>query len=143
MTATMTERVAAGAAWLDEHHPGWVDRIDLNVLDLESPCFCVLGQLGRNTDLRGWRPLLARLRLPDWQDVPFGFCLTADEEDEDFGTEAANWSALTREWEALILARLTGWTRIDHDSTGRPAAFFKASNQDRQKELIAANIGGH
>lgn len=44
MTATITERVAAGAALLDEKRPGWWRRIDLNTLVLSSPCNCILGQ---------------------------------------------------------------------------------------------------
>lgn len=46
MTAlTIAERVAAGAAWLDAEQPGWVDRIDLDRLNLASSCRCILGQL--------------------------------------------------------------------------------------------------
>lgn len=47
MTETMTiaERVAAGAALLDEHVPGWDRRINLVLLDLPDTCNCVLGQL--------------------------------------------------------------------------------------------------
>lgn len=41
---TITDRVAAGATWLDEHRPGWVDRIDLDTLELSDTCNCVLGQ---------------------------------------------------------------------------------------------------
>lgn len=44
-TTTIAERVAAGAAWLDEHEPGWVDLIDLDKLNLASGCRCILGQL--------------------------------------------------------------------------------------------------
>lgn len=40
-----TERVARGAALLDEQEPGWAARIDVSRLDLESDCQCVLGQL--------------------------------------------------------------------------------------------------
>jgi len=42
------ERVARGAAWLDEHRPGWVDRIDLSTLSMGDRCHCVLGQLDGN-----------------------------------------------------------------------------------------------
>lgn len=42
--STVAERVAAGAAFLDEHEPGWVDLIDLGRLDLNHACNCVLGQ---------------------------------------------------------------------------------------------------
>lgn len=43
--STVADRVAAGAAWLDDHQPGWVDRIDAAQLDLEDCKECVLGQL--------------------------------------------------------------------------------------------------
>ena len=48
MTA-IAGRVAKGAAFLDEHDPGWwrpdVDgAIDLDILDLDDPAHCVLGQ---------------------------------------------------------------------------------------------------
>lgn len=42
---TISARVQAGAAWLDQHVPGWVADIDLNRLDLASPCRCILGQI--------------------------------------------------------------------------------------------------
>lgn len=37
--------VAAGAARLDEHIPGWPARVDLDSLDLADCAQCVLGQL--------------------------------------------------------------------------------------------------
>lgn len=47
--STIAERVAAGAAFLDEHDPGWwkpdVERsIDLGTLALSEPADCILGQ---------------------------------------------------------------------------------------------------
>ena len=39
------ERVAAGAAYLDDNEPGWAARIDLNRLNLGSCFGCILGQL--------------------------------------------------------------------------------------------------
>jgi hypothetical protein len=42
---TIKERVAAGAAWLDERAPGWIGQIDLSELDIEEPCNCILGQV--------------------------------------------------------------------------------------------------
>jgi hypothetical protein len=47
--ATITERVAAGAAFLDEHDPGWwrgdgERPISLDRLDLEEAQDCILGQ---------------------------------------------------------------------------------------------------
>lgn len=42
---TVEARVARGAAWLDEHEPGWERRIDLALLALKDSCRCVLGQV--------------------------------------------------------------------------------------------------
>jgi hypothetical protein len=39
------ERIANGVAWLDEHHPGWADQIDLDTFRMESCTQCVAGQL--------------------------------------------------------------------------------------------------
>lgn len=39
------ERVDAGAAWLDATNPSWYQIIDVERLDLQSVCGCVLGQL--------------------------------------------------------------------------------------------------
>lgn len=41
-------RVAKGAALLDATRPGWAATIDVGVLDLDSACFCVLGQIYGN-----------------------------------------------------------------------------------------------
>ena len=49
-TMTIAERVAAGAALLDEHRPGWDGQIDLERLSLPSTCDCILGQIFPDTD---------------------------------------------------------------------------------------------
>lgn len=41
---TPDPRAARGAAVLDRVHPGWADRIDLDVLDITRCDRCVLGQ---------------------------------------------------------------------------------------------------
>lgn len=40
-----SEQIAAGVAYLDENHPGWVDKVDLDVLYMGDSATCVLGQL--------------------------------------------------------------------------------------------------
>lgn len=45
---THKERVANGMALLDEHYPGWLDYIDLDVLDISDPFSCVCGQLWKH-----------------------------------------------------------------------------------------------
>lgn len=42
---TLAERVAAGAALLDAHIPGWAGLVNLATLRLESCHDCVMGQL--------------------------------------------------------------------------------------------------
>lgn len=42
---TVPERVAWGAAWLDDHYPGWHAKIDLSILDISNCTRCVLGQV--------------------------------------------------------------------------------------------------
>jgi hypothetical protein len=99
--STIAERVARGAALLDEREPGWWERIDLGRLDLSSPCRCVLGQL--NTDLD--RPY-----FPKWTDIleRFGVGLR-DEFTHGFnvggGGTDAQFANLTAAWRELIEAR--------------------------------------
>ena len=45
MTTTMEQRVAAGAALLDQKNPGWRERINVEELQLWSRFQCILGQL--------------------------------------------------------------------------------------------------
>lgn len=59
--STIEERVARGAAWLDEQMPNWwtTHGIDLDRLDLSRPCKCVVGQLSPEGDFatainEGW-----------------------------------------------------------------------------------------
>lgn len=52
MTATVHQRVAAGAAWLDEHWPAWVDAVT-QPIDMASGCGCVLGQVACDADTDG------------------------------------------------------------------------------------------
>ena len=39
-----TEQIKNGVNWLDENFPGWEHEIDLEKLNLESSCSCILGQ---------------------------------------------------------------------------------------------------
>ena len=42
---SVSEKVRAGAAFLDEINPGWEKRIDLDRLNIAEPGDCILGQL--------------------------------------------------------------------------------------------------
>ena len=39
-----TDRVARGAAYMDENYPGWERKINLDTLDIQDGCKCILGQ---------------------------------------------------------------------------------------------------
>lgn len=45
MTTLVSERVAAGAAWLDKVDPGWEFKVDPNTLSMKDGCRCVCGQV--------------------------------------------------------------------------------------------------
>ncbi len=83
-------RVAAGAQWLDDNVPGWVDLIDLDRLDLRSTCRCVLGQLFDDYD---FAPRDAR-----WYSGDYGFDAVGDH-------LTAEYVALTDAWTRLITTR--------------------------------------
>lgn len=107
---TIEERVAAGAEWLDERLPDWVNRIDLEDLDIRDACACILGQTFGDFDeaplvqAGGWRAA----HLAAW---PLGF--QSHEVAEAFEAHrhqdpelvTAEYRALEAEWTRLILAR--------------------------------------
>lgn len=101
----IADRVAAGAAWLDEHHPGWVDRIDLDRLNLADRKACVLGQMFGDFNAAP-SELLEAYETDDEvvhgnRSVALGFDLiTTFELDRSPGH-----SLLTELWRDLIIAR--------------------------------------
>jgi hypothetical protein len=87
--STIEERVAAGAAWLDTNHPGWVERIDMRQLDMADACHCVIGQtIGNYFDTFDWTMQKAAAELA------FTIKLPTDE-----------FADLERAWAALIESR--------------------------------------
>ena len=108
MTATIAERVAAGAALLDEREPGWWQRINLARLDLEAPCRCILGQLDDDLGEGRWRDLLARFGVAACDDAYYGFNA------EEGRQEPGQYASLTAAWRELIGARreAEGWERL-------------------------------
>lgn len=110
MTATIEERIAAGAAWLDANRPGWVDRIDLDTLRLDNPCRCILGQ-----------------EYGDFYTAPYEIRGVLGEMATQLGFDAkltddgADYAELTEAWQRLILARRAGarCEDLDHEGAGR------------------------
>lgn len=102
---TIAERVAAGAALLDERGPGWAGRIDPGRLAIHSRCRCVLGQLypcEANPGL-SYSEGRKRLRLSQPQAQALGFDTITTT-----GAPAENdkeYAELTAEWKRAIEAR--------------------------------------
>lgn len=112
----MDQRVALGAAWLDEKRPGWRDQISLTELRMEQCAKCVLGQVFSDFAHvyewgEGYRYALNRLMPstsgPQSFAVEHGFnlpCLDACEV-EDFEVREDQWLALRDAWVRLIEGR--------------------------------------
>jgi hypothetical protein len=94
--STIAERVAAGAAFLDEHDPGWFRRVHVASLRLEDCFSCVLGQLAGRYDDGLDEYGLDAVRSVDLGFGELGF-LVAD----------CNYGALTAEWARVIRERRT------------------------------------
>jgi len=104
---TIQARVQAGAAWLDENRPGWIDRIDLATLDLGDPCRCVLGQ-----------------EYGDWDEAPDA--LTEQPESSDLGFDrdsfgySPSWPENRRRSAVLYVELTAAWR--DYITARRAAA---------------------
>lgn len=106
MNGSIAQRVARGVALLDKERPGWWRTdipapIDLDALDLDVPCRCVLGQLfagdvGNPDD--AYSVGLAELGL--------GESLThMSDYRHGFDGDADNMRLLTYEWQQVITWR--------------------------------------
>lgn len=42
---TIDKRVSKGVAWLNRNRKGWLDKIDLNRLNLRDPNTCIIGEV--------------------------------------------------------------------------------------------------
>ena len=84
----LAERVAAGAALLDERAPGWRAKIDTAVLDLDSDERCILGQV--------FGGYVAGLEsLGGCRAVPHGFCV-------EYPPDCAVVKQLTQAWREYL-----------------------------------------
>lgn len=104
MATDVTGRVARGVALLDEKVPGWVDRVDVEQLDVSNGLTCVLGQL-----FLTYSSGRAKLDLDEVQAAEHGFQLRFPKGSTlaDLVTVLAaafgdEYPALTREWQRVI-----------------------------------------
>lgn len=104
---SIEERVARGAAWLDETLPGWERRIDLAQLNLANACRCVLGQISGDY----WSAPWPRTEMDNRH---YGFVCGAPPEDQ---TISEAYSELDEAWISLIKERFASGTLSDEVSS--------------------------
>lgn len=88
--STIKERVAAGAALLDERMPGWEQDVNPHTLDLSSPCHCVLGQIFGLYD----HGVETMAQIPQFEAEDQGFWTSSDSEYDEL---TSAWYLLIRE----------------------------------------------
>ena len=90
-------RIERGAAWLDEHHPGWRDKVNVDTLDLSDCTMCVLGQLsGQEGD--NWPTVVRSFDLTFAEVNSLGFSLIRFLDDSMDGL----FVHLTNEWKQYL-----------------------------------------
>jgi hypothetical protein len=94
VSATIAERVAAGAAFLDENEPGWFRLVDVASLRLEDCFSCVIGQLAG-----AYEDGLEEYGIDFAQSIDLGFG------ELGFLIEGCDYPGLTAEWKRVITER--------------------------------------
>lgn len=90
------KQIQQGIAYLNEQRPGWVQRLDLDLLEMENGECCVLGQLGGD-----FLDALELFRLSEEESIQLGFLLDSSR----YPTKqdlSKDYSILTEEWIATI-----------------------------------------
>ena len=101
----LDERIDKGVAWLNANVPDWLDRIDLDRLDLASGCRCVLGQLFAHVvDELGTEDGFTAVWQSDSTLVPHLTSKETETHGFDLATNDEGYMALTEAWHDRIEA---------------------------------------
>jgi len=103
------DQIEAGAKLLDEKKPDWVDLMDLEELDLESTCNCVVGQSCPDKLYVKALESLFDMESDDWGD-------NIIQKSREYGFSVEDWKKypdLTEEWKAYIEERRSQKTTIE------------------------------
>lgn len=105
MATDVAERVTRGVALLDEKVPGWVDKVNVERLDVSNGVTCVLGQL-----YGAYNSGRAKLDLDEAQAAELGFQVRFPKGGTSLGDLVVllvaafgdEYPALTKEWQRVI-----------------------------------------
>ena len=102
MIELFTQRAVKGMEYLDEHCPGWIDKIDLGILSMANMRTCIIGQLFGEY----WTYVkvggIFRGNVPEHHQ-PFDYGFDIDGMDGEHIERP--YSALADVWDALITER--------------------------------------
>lgn len=104
---SIQDRIARGAALLDEKMPGWIDKQDLIFLNMASGCHCVLGQCGgeyHKIVTRLWQQSCDVMELEKLS-CAHGFNIAFDESNGLSEKHVKDYQELTDAWKLLIAER--------------------------------------
>lgn len=82
-------KIITGMKWLDLHYPGWIDKVNLDILNIRSCGLCIIGQVIGVEECK----ILAEKPFPF---VKRGFMTPSYSREYD---------TLTEEWKQAILKR--------------------------------------
>jgi hypothetical protein len=108
MSFNSRQEIEAGSALLDEKASGWIERINLELLDLSNTCDCVVGQLFPNISYLNALEVLFG-KDSDENDVVAmsrGCGFSIDCYGLSFQKRDALYSQLTQEWKEYIRERI-------------------------------------
>jgi hypothetical protein len=99
-------RVKRGIAFCEKHYgPDWMDRIDIEELDLRSGASCILGQLEAHAEGEGYFNAVRRHWVDQRGPTRNGFCTPTIRNDNDAVDEVA-WDALQQCWVDALTPRV-------------------------------------
>lgn len=94
----MQDNVRRGMELLDTTRPGWRDKIDLTILDMNDTQCCIIGQLADDY-YKSYEailePVLNEYRNLEEAAVAYGFQL-------DYFTDSPNYKELTEAWREAL-----------------------------------------
>lgn len=96
-----TEQIKNGVKWLDENSPGWEHKIDLDTLDVNQPCRCILGQTSGY-----WETLEAQV-APEFGESTLAVMLKRENWSEEHGFKGDDiqdlfYPDLTDQWKVMV-----------------------------------------